>query len=54
MTGAAALGLALEGFMRYFVGLIWAFGMAAGPVLADQIVVGSHITAVTVYPKARR
>ncbi|OYU41280.1 MAG: hypothetical protein CFE33_04320 [Pseudorhodobacter sp. PARRP1] len=37
--------------MRYFIGLAWVLGMAAGPVLADQIVVGSHITAVTVYPQ---
>ena len=37
--------------MRYFIGLACALGMAAGPALADQIVVGSHITAVTVYPQ---
>lgn len=37
--------------MRYFIGLAWVLGMAAGPALADQIVVGSHITAVTVYPQ---
>ncbi len=37
--------------MRYFVGLVWALGIAAGPAVADQIVVGSHITAVTVYPQ---
>ena len=38
--------------MRHFVFLTWALGsVAAAPAWADQIVVGSHITAVTVYPQ---
>lgn len=37
--------------MRHFIGLAWALVIAAGPAVADQIVVGSHITAVTVYPQ---
>ena len=37
--------------MRHFIGLIWVLGIAAGPAVADQIVVGSQITAVTVYPQ---
>lgn len=37
--------------MRHFIGLVWALTIAAGPAVADQIVVGSHITAVTVYPQ---
>lgn len=38
--------------MRHFVFLTWALAsVAVEPALADQIVVGSHITAVTVYPQ---